>query len=415
MRVNLLSFWLLWCAVHLLCPSISAAQTATQVPERPAALFCAQAGETPSLSLVPELEKRLRLVQPGPLQKAAGAVKKAQTALASLRCSEAVPALRQAGEDLLAEAPWKEAQPVSRDVFGLLLVCADRIGDAENARRAAQVLLSQKDPLPADVSLVLARHDPGAVFGPMREPVWVETDPAGALVFRNAEPVGPSPVAVPGGRTDADVLTVVSPGMRNVRLPLGSGGKMFLSLRPEDRLPVLLDPVAALPLGSEEQGKLLAQLAQNPVVVTQLGRHLLLFGPKERQGKPVEQEPLVARVYDFQQRAFLLTPSDIAIGPPPAQTEALLALFSAPKPTGAAQTATASTGTVPSGTAPIATTPGAATAKSAPADNKSGSKLPFAKTRWYTWVSAGGVAALIAGLLIAERFSSEKITVTATH
>jgi hypothetical protein len=35
----------------------------------------------------------------------------------------------------------------------------------------------------------------------------------------------------------------------------------------------------------------------------------------------------------------------------------------------------------------------------------------FGNTKWYTWVVAGGVVALIAGLLIAEKVSPEKVTI----
>jgi hypothetical protein len=35
--------------------------------------------------------------------------------------------------------------------------------------------------------------------------------------------------------------------------------------------------------------------------------------------------------------------------------------------------------------------------------------------KWYTWVAAAGVVALVAGLLIAEHVGDDKVTVTASH
>jgi hypothetical protein len=56
----------------------------------------------------------------------------------------------------------------------------------------------------------------------------------------------------------------------------------------------------------------------------------------------------------------------------------------------------------------------AGTAQAVPPPKKK-SWWPFSNTKWYTWVVAGGVAALIAGLLIAEKVSPQTETITATH
>ena len=227
-------------------------------------------------------------------------------------------------------------------------------------------------------------------------------------MIRNAQVLGQTPLVIDGGRVDSDAVYVELAGMRKVRRPLGSGENLFVSLRPEDRLPLLLDQVASQPFGSDAQAALLKELASTPAVAMQLGGRLLVFGPKLREGVPVAGESLLARVYDFERRDWLGPTGEVAIGPPASQADALVAQL-AGTAAPAAKLAVAPSAVVAPGAKP-ATAP-------APADKdkSTGSKLPFAKTKWYTWVVAGGVAALIGGLLIAERFSSEKITATATH
>ncbi|MBL8634561.1 MAG: hypothetical protein JNM40_15165 [Myxococcales bacterium] len=349
---------------------------------------------------------KLRFVEPGPIRQAAAQVVAGRAALVNLRCADSLPAMRKAAEALLDDVPSAVAQPMVRDLFGVLLLCADRIGDVPSAERAATVLSAQSEPLPTDLALIMPRYQHGTPFGPPRAPVRVESDPPGATVIRNTQVLGTAPLWVDGGRPDVDVLYVEQPGMRKVRRPLGSGETLFLSLRPEDRLPLLLDQVASLPLGSDAQAALLKELSASAAVATQLGGKLLIFGPKVKEGAPVAGESLLARVYDLDRRDWLGPVSEVAIGNPAAQADALLALAAG----------TAAQAQVTSAPATASPAPKAVAAK-APADDKksSGWKLPFAKTKWYTWVVAGGVAALIGGLLIAERFSSEKITVTATH
>ncbi len=377
----------------------------------PTAAYSAPLAEPLSPSLAEALASKVRLVEPGPIRQAAVLVVEGRAALASLRCSEVVPGLRKVGETLLAEVPLQMALPVARDVFGLLLLCADRIGDVPSAERAARFFATQKDPLPADLALIMPRYQHGALFGPPRAPVKVESDPPGATVMRNDQVIGVTPLTVDGGRPDVDVLTLELPGMRKLRRPLGSGEKLFLSLRPEDRLPLLLDQVVSFPLGGETQTALLKELANSPSLATQVGSRLLLFGPKVREGKPVPGESLVVRVYDLERRDWLGPQAEIPSGTAQTQAVALFAALSL-APTPNAQTAAAApTGPAASTAGPTAAAP---TAKAA-TDKPSGSKLPFAKTKWYTWVVAGGVAALIGGLLIAERFSKDKLTVTATH
>lgn len=396
--------------LSLLIPQLAVAQVKplTDVPAKPVAtaVWSAPLAEPLPAPLGQSIGSKLRFVEPGPIRQAAEQVMAGRAALVQLRCADALPAMRKAAEALLDGVPSSVAQPIVRDLFGVVLLCADRIGDVPMAERAATVLSSQTEPLPTDLALIMPRYQHGTPFGPPRAPVRVESDPPGATVIRNTQVMGKAPLEIDGGRPDQDVLYVELPGMRKVRRPLGSGETLFLSLRPEDRLPLLLDQVASLPIGSDAQSALLKELAASPAVATQLGGKLLVFGPKVREGAPVAGESLLLRVYDLDRRDWLGPVSEVAIGSPAAQADALLAAAA-----GAATPAQAATvAQAPAGPATQAVT-------KAPVDDKksSGWKLPFAKTKWYTWVVAGGVAALIGGLLIAERFSSETITVTATH
>ncbi|HNN53728.1 MAG TPA: PEGA domain-containing protein [Pseudomonadota bacterium] len=394
----------------LLWPSLCQADVATK--NLPPAVYAAPLGEPLPPSLAESLGPTVRFIEPGPVRQAAAQVVEARAAIASLRCSEVVPRLRTAGDALLGEVPIQNGMAVARDLFGLLLLCADRIGDVPSAERAARFLATQKDPLPADLALILPRYQQSGIFGPPRAPVKVESDPPGATVMRNDQVMGTTPLTIDGGRPDVDFLTLELPGMRKLRRPLGSGENLFLSLRPEDRLPLLFDQVAGLPIGSEQQTAVLKELAGSPTVATQVGTRLLVFGPKLRDGKPVVGESLVARVFDFARKDWLANQTEIPSGNAVSQAAALAAVLSTNGPAPSAQTVTAAA--TPAGVQPVTATNAKGTAP-APAEKSSGSKLPFAKTKWYTWVVAGGVAALIGGLLIAERFSKDKLTVTATH
>jgi hypothetical protein len=66
----------------------------------------------------------------------------------------------------------------------------------------------------------------------------------------------------------------------------------------------------------------------------------------------------------------------------------------------------------PSGPPPsVVATPNAAVAKKAASTNK---KIgPWGK--WYTWVAAGAVVALVGGLLIAQHVGGDQLNVTAMH
>jgi hypothetical protein len=389
----------------------SAATAPAAAAAREALLWCAAPGEPLPTPLAKALAERTALLPGGALRAAGVVVAEAKTAVAGLRCGDVLGKLEQAGDAVLAEQPLPEARAVLGELYGLLLFCADRASDRPRAEKAAAALLALQTPVPADVALVLARYQRPPLFGPSRPPSRLETDPPGAMALRNLQPLGPTPLLVPGGRPDEDVLDVELAGMRKLRRPLGSGEQLVLSLRPEDRPTVLADQIAQRPVGSDEQEAALRRLAEAPLSREALpGRRVLVIGPKQRAGAPVLGEALVARAYDLDRRAWLGPVAEIPSGEGPAQAQRLLALLpAAGTPAGSAP--------LPPGVAAAVAKPTGKASPSAAAleKGKGSSRLPFAKTKWYTWVVAGGVVALIVGLLIAEKVSTDKVVVTATN
>lgn len=370
-------------------------------------LWTAAPGEPIAPALAQALTKQGTIAPSGALRSAGVVVATARRAVLELKCSEAIAMLDKAADAVLAEVSLPEARPLLSEAYGLMLVCADRLNDRERAEKASAALTAMQSTVPSDVALVLARYAVATQppFGPPRAPVRVETDPPGAVVARNLIPVGVTPLVVAGGNPAVDVLDIELPGMRKLRRPLGSGTELVLSLRPEDRPGVLCDRAAQLPLGSDEQAAVLRQLAESPQAQTTLpSRRLIVIGPKERAGSPVAEEPLVARIYDLDRRQWTSGRSEVAIGPPATQAGRVFALLSVAGPAAA-----------PAGQ-PKAVAAAASAAKPPEKEKPaSGFKLAFGKTKWYTWVIAGGVVALLAGILIADKVSSDSVTVTATH
>lgn len=365
-------------------------------PPRAILLWSGPIGETLPPPLAQAFADRVEVPEGGALSGAARVLLTARRALGEMRCSEVLAPLAQAADRVLDEVPLPDGRPLLGELYGVMLLCADRVNDAVAAQKASAALKAMQAPVPADVALVLARHDAPLRFGPPRAPVHLESDPPGAVVLRNLIPVGVTPLDVAGGVPAEDFLDVELPGFRKQHRPLGSNQQIILSLRPEDRAPVLLDRAAMFPPGSDEQGAVLKLLAGTAGAQVLKSRLILVAGPKQRGGIPTAGELLVSRVYDLDRKAFIGPPVEIAAGAANAQAQAMVALCDEAKPTG------------PGGPGP------ALAAGKAPPPAKKKSWLPFRNTKWYTWVVAGGVAALIAGLLIAEKVSPEKVTISAT-
>lgn len=364
-------------------------------PPRAILLWSGPIGETLPPPLAQAFADRVEVLEGGALSGAARVLLTARRALGEMRCSEALAPLAQAADRVLDEVPLPDGRPLLGELYGVMLLCADRVNDAVAAQKASAALRAMQAQVPADVALVLARYDLPPRFGPPRAPVHLESDPPGAVVLRNLIPVGVTPLDVAGGVPAEDFLDVEMPGFRKQHRPLGSNQQIILSLRPEDRAPVLLDRAAMFPPGSDEQGAVLKVLAGTAGAQVLKSRLILVAGPKQRGGMPTAGELLLARVYDLDRKSFIGPPVEIAAGAANSQAQSMIALCDEGKKSGPG----------------VAAGPALAAGKAPPAKK---SWLPFRNTKWYTWVVAGGVAALIAGLLIAEKVSPEKVTISAT-
>ncbi len=375
-------------------------------------------------SLPPDLRQALAatLVEPdpGPLAAAITTLVSAKKALAELRCTETLSPVAQAIDRLLQDHRIADTQVLLSELYSVLLQCADRLNQGPLSRRASDALFALQAPVPPDVALVLARHQSPRRYGPPLPPIRVESDPPGALVRRNLLPVGPTPAAVEGGEEPGptydptvpahptDFIDVELAGYRKLHRTLPARGELVLALRPEDRPPILLEQVALQEPGSDAQAALLRTLSD--VVASSKTpsslRQIVVVWPKERAGSPVAGEGLLARVYDLDRRAWQGAANEISAGPAPSQAQAIAGLLR--RDDGATPAGVASA--LAAGTGKPATSKDAAASKEAPKK-----KGLFGNTKWYTWVVAGGVVALIAGLLIAEKVSPEKVTISATR
>lgn len=384
-------------------PAPAPGQAAVRPLARPLLVWSGPAGETLPAPIRQALGDRAQLPPGGALSAAGQTVAESRLAFTEMRCSDALPKLAQASEAVLGEALLPEARPLLSELYGLMLLCADRVGDPARAQAASLALQAMQATVPSDVALVQARYEQPQRFGPARAPVHVESEPPGAVVLRNLIPVGVTPIDVAGGQPERDFIDIEMPGFRKLHRTLGSGQQIILTLRPEDRPAVLLDRASLFAPGSDGQAAVLRALADTAGAAVLVNRRVLAIGPKQRSGAPAAGEALVARVYDLDRKGWVSALGEIASGPSATQAQALLGMSD-----GAAGAA-AGGAALPAG----AVAGGAPAKPAAPA--KSGFKLPFSNTKWYTWVVAGGVAALIAGLLIAERVSPEKVTISATH
>jgi hypothetical protein len=199
-------------------------------------------------------------------------------------------------------------------------------------------------------------------------------------VFRNLRELGPAPQTMAGGDPSIDVVDVEAPGFRRAHRELRAGETIKVALVREDRLGVLVDAVRAQAPDA------------NPRDVAAIGRRvgaarvlvLLPDGPKK----------LLGRWLDVDHAAWAQESARVDAGGATAMER--LAMYVAPKE--------------PAGPPPAV---GVVVGAPPPAPVKK-SKLG-AWGKWYTWVAAGAVVALVVGILVADKVGDDKLTVTASH
>lgn len=315
------------------------------------------------------------LVEGGPSTKVQLLLHSAEASFVKLKYADAARDYEAAETVLLNEVPLMVLRQLLGDVERSLLACYDQLGRPVDAARAAE-RLSWAAGSNDDMKRLVEKYPLARTWEPALAPVTVDSEPAGAIVFRDLRELGPAPQTFPGGDPTIDVIDVEAPGFRRGHRELRSGESVKVALVKEDRLGVLVDAIRAQSPDAK------------PVDVAAVGRRvgakrvlvLLPDGPKK----------LLGRWLDVAKAQWAPETTRVDATGAPAMEK--LALYAAP----------------PEQAGP----PPELVATTAPPPKKK-SVGPWGK--WYTWTAAGAVVALVAGLLIAEHVGSDQLTVTASH
>ncbi len=324
-------------------------------------------------------EDRRLLAEGGPSAKVTAQLRAGEAALARGKLAEAARLFEAAEAQLFAEVPFDSMRGRIAEIERALLLTYDQLGRNADAVRAAARL--QMAPGTAeDMRALIERHGGGKTIGAALPPVEIVSQPPGAQVYRNLLPIGVTPLLVDGGAREVDFVDVEAPGYRRAHLALGMGGRTELVLAREDRLSVLVDRIRdqapdAPPAEVAALGKRVGA-----------GRVLALMPDGSRK--------VLARWLDVGHGKW----SDASLRVDNAGQLAMerLAGYAAPgEPQGNGAGAQ------------LATPPQLA---ETPTKKKLG-----IWGKWYTWVAAAGVVALVVGLLVAQNVGDDKLTVTSSH
>jgi hypothetical protein len=321
-------------------------------------------------------EDRKTLVEGGPSTRVQLLLRRAEQSFVKLKYTEAAADYEAAEQLLLQEVPLEVLRRQIGDVERNLLACYDQLGKSVEASRAAERLgwaAGSND----DMKRLMDKYWVSRAWMPALAPVTVEAEPAGAIVYRDLRELGAAPQTMPGGDASVDVVDVEAPGFRRGHRELRAGESIKVTLQKEDRLGVLVDAIRAqapdaAPRDVAAVGK---RVGARRVLV------LLPDGPKK----------LLGRWLDVDKVSWAAESARVDATGTPAMER--LAAYVAPKEQ-------------------AAPSPLAVAAAAPPADKKK-SVGPWGK--WYTWVAAGAVVALVAGLLIAKEVGDDTLTVKASH
>lgn len=322
------------------------------------------------------IEDRRLLVEGGPSTKVQLLLRRAEASFVKLKYSDAARDYEAAEAVLLGEVPLTVLRQQLGDVERSLLACYDQLGRPLDAARAAE-RLSWAAGSSEDMKRLIDKYPLARAWEPALPPVTVETEPVGAVVFRDLRELGPAPQTLAGGDPTIDVIDVEAPGFRRGHRELRAGEAVKIALVKEDRLGVLVDAIRAQAPDAK------------PVDVAAVGRRvgarrvlvLLPDGPKK----------LLGRWLDVAKAEWAPEATRVDATGAPAMEK--LAMYVAPPEMAAPPLDLAATAAAP--------------------PKKKKSVGPWGK--WYTWTAAGAVVALVAGLLIAEHVGSDQLTVTASH
>ena len=326
-------------------------------------------------------DKRL-LVEGGAVTRAAAMVARAEALFVKMKLGDAVKEYEAAEQVLLTEVPIAVTQRRLGEVERNLLVCYDQLGRRADAARAAE-RLTWTAGTNDDVKVLLERHLASRAYQPAYAPVKIETTPPGAQVYRNLQPVGVTPIELPGGDPSVDMLDVDLSGFRRAHAELPRVGSIQIALQTDDRLGALVDQVRAK--APEPPAAELAALAKR------VGAGRILGLSPDGAGK------LSARWVETATQTWAPAAIRVDAAGQPAMDR--LAGYVSPQVT------------VPS---PRAAAMAAGLRAAGPPPVKAKSKWG-AWGKWYTWVAAGGVVILVGGLIIAKQVGDDSLKIAVTH
>jgi hypothetical protein len=332
-------------------------------------------GRTRTARPIDGIEDRRTLVDGGPTTRAQLLLRRAEQSFVKLKYADAVRDYEAAETILLNEVPLDVLRRMLADVERNLLACYDQLGRAREAARSAE-RLAWTPGSNEDMKRFLDKYLVSRAWEPARPPVTVDSEPPGALVYRNLRELGKAPQTTAGGDPSIDVLDVEAPGYRRAHRELKSGETVKVALVKEDRLGVLVDAI-------RDQAPDAA-----PKDVAAVGRRV--GAARVLMVLPDGHKKLLGRWLDVNRAAWATESVRVDATGAPAMEK--LAMYAAPKETAGPSLAV--------------------TAQPQPEKKKS--KLgPWGK--WYTWVAAGAVAGLIIVLVVKDKVGDDSLTVTATH
>ena len=338
-----------------------------------------QLSRTQTARPIDGIEDRRTLVEGGPATHVQLLLRRAEASFVKLKYADAARDYEAAEQLLMTDVPFDFLRATLGDVERNLLACYDQLARGADAARAAE-RLSWTAGTNEDMKRLMDRYFVPRSWEPARPPVTVESEPPGAIVYRDLRELGAAPQTMPGGDPSIDVVDVEARGFRRAHRELRAGETMKVALVKEDRLGVLVDAIRAQAPDA------------NPKDVAAVGRRvgasrvlvLLPDGPKK----------LLGRWLDVDKAAW--APESVRVDAGGGAAMERLAMYAAPKEQ--------------AGPPQIA----GAAAAAAQAPEKKKSRLG-AWGKWYTWVAAGAVVALVVGVLVASKVGDDSLTVTAAH
>src|SRR5262249_42475494 len=147
------------------------------------------------------------LVDGGPATRVQLLLRRAEASFVKLKYADAARDYEAAEQVLLNEVPLDVLRSTIGDVERNLLACYDQLGRKDDAARAAE-RLGWAAGSSEDMKRLVEKYYVTRAWEPARPPVVVDSEPAGAAVYRNLREAGPAPQTIAGGDPTVDILDV---------------------------------------------------------------------------------------------------------------------------------------------------------------------------------------------------------------